>query len=253
MFGVLALVAGCDRSSPRAVARRDAGRASANESAYHPAPAVDAISRDAGRVVLSGQAQPGAPVRLATPDGRVVAVIASRGGRWRIVLPPSPDMRLYSLSMIDGGRAVQSEGYLAVAPDVVAQLRAGAGATTYGAAVGRPRVTAVDYDSKGGFVVSGVAAPGQTVAVRLDGADRGGIRADAAGRFSLALDEPIAAGSHVLEVDQASLTVDVTPAGPMPAIPLRAARTVQGWRVDWTTPGGGLQTTLLFPSAGDPA
>ena len=99
---------------------------------------MDGFGRDGGRVVLSGRAQPGAPVRLATPDGRVVAVIASPEGRWRIILPPSPDMRLYSLAMIDGGRIVQSEGYLAVAPDLVAQLRAGAGATTYDAAAIEP-------------------------------------------------------------------------------------------------------------------
>jgi hypothetical protein len=184
-------------------------------------------------------------------------VTASPEGRWRIILPPSPDMRLYSLSMIDGGRIVQSEGYLAVAPDLVAQLRAGAGARLYGEPSGAPRVTAVDYDSKGGCVVSGVAASGQAVAIRVDGVGRGGARADVTGRFSLALDEPVAAGSHALDVgagDQSShVTFDVRPAGSMPAIPLRAARLGHGWRVDWTTPGGGLQTTLLFASTGDPA
>jgi hypothetical protein len=166
-------------------------------------------------------------------------------------------MRLYSLSMIDGGRVVQSEGYLAVAPDLVAQLRAGAGATIYGAAPSGPRVTAVDYDSKGGCVVSGVATAGRTVAIRIDGADRGAVRADATGRFSLELDEPIAAGPHGIDVvagdKRTGVTVNVTPAGPMPAIPLRATRTDHGWRVDWTTPGGGLQTTVLFAPTGAPA
>jgi hypothetical protein len=256
-MAALALLSACDRSSPRAEARGDARRAAANESAYHPPPAVDGVTRADGRVTLAGRAQPGDPVRLATPDGRVVPVIAGRDGRWRIVLPPSPDMRLYSLSMIDGGRVVQSEGYLAVAPDLVAQLRAGAGATTYGVATGAPRVTAVDYDSKGGCVVSGVATAGRTVAIRIDGADRGGVRADATGRFSLALDEPIAAGPHTVDAvagdRRVSVQVDVTPAGPMPAIPLRAARTGDGWRVDWTTPGGGLQTTVLFAPTGAPA
>ncbi len=256
-MAALALLSACDRSSPRAEARGGARRAAANESAYHPPPAVDGVGHDEGRVVLAGTAQPGARVRLATPDGRIVPVIAGRDGLWRIVLAPSPDMRLYSLSMIDGGRIVQSEGYLAVAPDVVAQLRAGAGATILGPATGGPRVTAVDYDSKGGCVVSGVAAAGQTVAVRIDGADRGGVRADPTGRFSLALDEPIATGPHTVDVvaggKRASVQLDVTPAAPMPAIPLRAARTADGWRVDWTTPGGGLQTTLLFAPTGAPA
>jgi hypothetical protein len=257
VMGALALLAGCDRSSPRAAARRDARRAAANESAYHPAPAVDGVTREDGRVVLSGRAQPGAPVRLATPEGRLVAVVASREGRWRIVLPPSPDMRLYSLSMIDGGRIVQSEGYLAVAPDLTAQLRSGAGAAIYGAQAWSPRITAVDYDSKGGCVVSGVAAAGQAVTILIDGVDRGEVRADATGRFSLPLDEPIGAGPHRLDLmaggQRASVSVAVTPAGAMPAIPLKAARTGYGWRVDWTTPGGGVQTTVLFAPTGAPA
>jgi hypothetical protein len=257
VMGALALLAGCDRSSPRAAARRGARRAAANESAYHPAPAVDGVTREDGRVVLSGRAQPGAPVRLATPDGRLVAVVASREGRWRIVLPPSPDMRLYSLSMIDGGRIVQSEGYLAVAPDLTAQLRSGAGAAIYGAQAWSPRITAVDYDSKGGCVVSGVAAAGQAVTILIDGVDRGEVRADATGRFSLPLDEPIGAGPHRLDLmtggQRASVSVAVTPAGAMPAIPLKAARTGYGWRVDWTTPGGGVQTTVLFAPTGAPA
>jgi hypothetical protein len=257
VMGALALLAGCDRSSPRAAARRGARRAAANESAYHPAPAVDGVTREDGRVVLSGRAQPGAPVRLATPEGRLVAVVASREGRWRIVLPPSPDMRLYSLSMIDGGRIVQSEGYLAVAPDLTAQLRSGAGAAIYGAQAWSPRITAVDYDSKGGCVVSGVAAAGQAVTILIDGVDRGEVRADATGRFSLPLDEPIGAGPHRLDLmaggQRASVSVAVTPAGAMPAIPLKAARTGYGWRVDWTTPGGGVQTTVLFAPTGAPA
>jgi hypothetical protein len=257
VMGALALLAGCDRSSPRAAARRGARRAAANESAYHPAPAVDGVTREDGRVVLSGRAQPGAPVRLATPEGRLVAVVASREGRWRIVLPPSPNMRLYSLSMIDGGRIVQSEGYLAVAPDLTAQLRSGAGAAIYGAQAWSPRITAVDYDSKGGCVVSGVAAAGQAVTILIDGVDRGEVRADATGRFSLPLDEPIGAGPHRLDLmtggQRASVSVAVTPAGAMPAIPLKAARTGYGWRVDWTTPGGGVQTTVLFAPTGAPA
>jgi hypothetical protein len=253
-LSALTLLAGCDRTSPRAVARREARRAAANESAYHPAPAVASVSYVQGRVVLSGAAQPGVPVRLATPDGRVLTVIARRDGAWRIVLPPSPDMLLYSLSMVDAGRIVQSEGYLAVGPDVVAQLRAGAGAVTYDETTDSPRVTAIDYDSKGGCVVSGVAAPRGMAAIQVDGVARGGVRTNAEGRFFLALDEPVAMGSHTITLlaggKRAAVTVDVTPAGPMPSIPLLAARTRSGWRVDWTTPGGGLQTTLLFASPG---
>lgn len=252
----LALLAGCDRSSPRAAARREARRAAANESAYHPAPMVLAVGRDLGRIVLSGSAQPGVAVRLATPDGRVFTTIANRRGVWRIVLAPSTDMRLYSLSMIDGGRVVQSEGYLAVAPDVVAELRAGAGAALIGAPPASARITAVDYDSKGGCVVSGVAAPNRITAIQIEGVARGGVRTGSRGRFFLALNEPITPGSHTIALlsdgRRGEVAIDVAPPGPLPAIPLLATRTRQGWRVDWTTPGGGLQTTLLFASSESP-
>ena len=217
---------------------------------------VRAVGRDLSRIVLSGAAQPSVPVRLATPDGRVVSVIASRQGAWRIVLPPSTDMRLFSLSMIDGGRVVQSEGYLAVAPDVVAELRAGAGAAPLGAPAAGERITAVDYDSKGGCVVSGGAGADRMAAIQIDGVLRGGVRTDSRGRFSLALNEPITPGSHTIALltdgRRDEVAVDVAPPGPMPAIPLLATRTRQGWRVDWTTPGGGLQTTLLFASSESP-
>ncbi len=256
-----AVLAGCGRPAPASAGRSDSRRPASNERAYHPAPAVDGVGREAGRVVVSGRSQPGTTVRLSTPEGRAVSVVANSAGRWRIALPPSPDLRLFSLSTLDGVRVVQSEGYLAVGPNLAAQLRAGAGAMVYGASAEAPRILAIDYDGKGGCVVSGVAASGHAVAVRIDGADRGKARAGAAGRVSLALDEPVAFSSHTVElVDgdrSAGQRVDITPPGPMPAIPIRATRVVDGWRVDWTPPGGGVQTTLLFPpqgaSAGDPA
>lgn len=256
-----AVLAGCYRPAPAAAGRSDAPRPASNESAYHPAPAVDGVAREGGRIIVSGRSQPGATVRLATPEGRAASVVATSAGRWRIELPPSSDLRLFSLSTLDGGRAVQSEGYLAVAPNLAALLRAGAGTLVYGASAEAPRILAIDYDGKGGCVVSGVAASGHAVAVRIDGADRGRTRAEAAGRFSLALDEPVAFSSHILDIvdggRSAAQHVDITPAGPMPSIPIRATRLAAGWRVDWTPPGGGVQTTLLFPPqappAGDPA
>lgn len=247
----VAILAGCDRTSPPTGGHAGGKRPASNETAYHPAPAVDGVGREAGRIVITGRAQPAARVRLATPEGRVVSVTASSVGRWRIDLAPSPELRLFSLSTLDGGRIVQSEGYLGVAPNLAAQLRAGAGALVYGAIADAPRILAVDYDSKGGCVVSGVAAAGHAIALDIDGAERGKTRAGSAGRFSLALDEPVAFGPHTIDVvdgdRRASVQIAMTAAGPMPPIPLRATQLGPDWRVDWTTPGGGLQTSLLFP------
>ena len=35
-------------------------------------------------------------------------------------------------------------------------------------------------------------------------------------------------------------------AAPLTAGPFLAARTASGWRIDWMTPGGGVQTTFLI-------
>ncbi len=248
-LAALSLLAACDRPAASKPTGVGAPRQASNEAAYHPAPSVEGVVDVNGRVEITGKAQPGVPVGLATPEGRAVATTAGPTGRWRIVLPASSQMRVFGLSMIDGGRAVQSEGYLAVAPDLAAQLRAGAGAIVHGAAAEGPRVLAIDFDGKGGCVVSGVTNAGHAVEVRIDGVRRGAVRANSQGRFALALDEPVTTGAHTIEAVEgekhAAVTIAVSP-GVAPGGPLSAERADGGWRVDWTTPGGGPQTTMLF-------
>jgi hypothetical protein len=47
--------------------------------------------------------------------------------------------------------------------------------------------------------------------------------------------------------------VAVSPAAPLDASAFRATLTASGWRIDWLTPGGGVQTTLLTNSGEKPA
>ena len=45
------------------------------------------------------------------------------------------------------------------------------------------------------------------------------------------------------------MTIATSPAAPLVYGPVRADRTPMGWRIDWMTPGGGVQTTLLIGGA----
>ncbi len=230
---------------------RGAGR-DASESAYRPPPSLTVAAwLPGGRVALAGRATAGSRVRIAAPGGDAVLARANGGGAWRAVLPGAPDVRLFGLSMIEAGRGVQAQGYLAVTPrGMAAQLRAGAGAVVMGAPPGIPRILAVDFDRKGGTVVSGMGPPMTALKVRIDGRERAEARVDGAGRFSLPLDEPLGPGAHELEVGQGgardAARVAVSPAAPLTLAPFAAARALSGWRIDWMTPGGGVQTTLLI-------
>jgi hypothetical protein len=157
--------------------------------------------------------------------------------------------------MLRPGRPIQAEGYLAVTPSGrAAQLRAGSGAAALQRVGPGVATLAADFDRKGAAVLSGRAPPGAQVVVRVDGARRGPVRADAAGRFMFALNEPLSPGDHIVGAaaggaeDQTSLTV--SPAEPLNAGPFHAQPVAEGWRIDWQTPGGGVQTTVLFGPPG---
>ncbi|HZZ37338.1 MAG TPA: hypothetical protein VFE03_16570 [Caulobacteraceae bacterium] len=257
MLASLALVA-CGPADPGPGVRATAHDDTQAETTYLAPPSLMQASRMAsGRVVMTGRAQPGAHVRLATPAGVAVTAAADASGAWRIALPPASDLRLFGLSMSQGERTVQSEGYLAVTPDGhAAQLRSGAAALVLGAPAGALRILAVDYDRKGGAVISGAAGAGDTVGIAIDGIQRQAT-ADADGRFILSLNEPLATGVHQVEAVEGPARVradvPVSPAAPLTPGPFRAERTGFGWRIDWMTPGGGVQTTLILEPSESPA
>lgn len=202
-----------------------------------------------GTFVLAGEAAPGARVRLATPQGEAQFAQADDAGAWLVKLPPSAEARLFGLSMTVGGRQVQAQGYVLVgAHGEVAVLRAGAGAYVLPEGGGM-RVTALDFDAEGGAVVSGIAAERVAVTVRSDGRQVADGRTGASGRFAVAFSAPIGAGRHRLTVtsgaNEAAADFDVTPARPLAGAPFRADDDGDALRVDWLTPGGGLQSTLI--------
>jgi hypothetical protein len=222
-----------------------------SESDYQAAPTLSSAVREGGaRIRLTGHAGPGDRVRLASPDGQAVYARAGADGVWRVALAVAGGTRLFGLSMVQAGRAVQSEGYIALTPHgTVAQLRSGAGAVVLGDEAAGPVILAVDYDSKGGAVVSGRASPRASLDLWVDGVRRGRGAAGPDGVFSLGLDEPLTFADHHLEIVDGPRRAVADPrlalARPPSVGPYRATQTASGWRIDWLTPGGGLQTTLL--------
>jgi hypothetical protein len=110
------------------------------------------------------------------------------------------------------------------------------------------KIAAVDFDAEGGALLSGLAAAGTDVAVRLDGRALGDARTDPDGRFSFAISR-LSPGRHRIEATGVGFTdaidLDATPAAALADGPLRSQLTERGLRADWLTPGGGVQSTLL--------
>lgn len=253
LAGLIPLIGltGCDAGPGWRGETRPAAGAAAG---YLTPPRVESARAGAGGVTLAGTAAPLARVRLGSPTGEALFADADERGRWTITAPRSDDVRLYGLSMSLAKRSVQSEGYLAITPDGrAAQLRAAGGAWVLAAASRRPVILALDYDRDGAAMISGVGTPDAEIGLRVDRTAFGGANIDRQGRYSFALSRPLAAGVHAFEISAEGgedlLTVAIARPTPLDR-PFVAVRQDRAWRIDWMTPGGGVQTTLLFDPAG---
>ncbi len=251
----LLLVGACGDGG-RAVWKTDAAKAAAVDGYLTP-PHVLATRVGRAGVAIAGVAAPGSKVRLGEPTGQLRYGLADAAGLWTIVVPAAPDLRLFGVAMTVGDRSIQAEGYLAVAPDGhAALLRAGAGTQVIAAPSRRPQILALDFDRDGAAMISGVGTVNADIGLRLDRSAAGGTVVDRQGRFSFALSRPITPASHELEMSgEGGEDVVIVATGRPAALdrPFRASRLPNAWRIDWMTPGGGAQTTLLFdprPAAG---
>jgi hypothetical protein len=241
-------VAGCGKPAPSAGAD---GEAAAQSPDSLIPPQLDGVRLAGAAVTLAGAAPAGAQVRLATPAGQAMFATADPHGRWTIPLPPAAEAQIFGLSASEHGRQVQAEGYVLASPDgKAALLRAGAAALRIDPVAG-PGLRAIDFDRGGGVEVSAQVAAGATVIVHLDGRQAAEGRADASGRYvaSLGSQTPLRPGAHQIQVSGDGFTDRVTaqlsPAAPLAQGPARSQLTSAGLRVDWLTPGGGVQSTLL--------
>ena len=194
------------------------------------------------------------PGRGAGSMRQALTATADARGRWAIVLGASAQARIFGLSATAKGRQLQSEGYVLLTPKgEAAVLRAGAGARRIDA-VARPGLRAIDFDRGGGLEISATAAAGASLVVRLDDRQVANGRTDEAGRYEVSLPQQgsqmrILPGAHQAQVFgdgvSDSVAFQISPAAPLVDGPLRSQLTSAGLRVDWLTPGGGVQSTIL--------
>jgi hypothetical protein len=253
LMGLL-LLAACGRSAPGGTLSSSPAAASADpaDPGYRSPPHLLGLMHSPdGSVLLTGSAAPSSSVRLASPAGGSLDTTADGSGQWRAPLGPVSEPTLYGLSSESDGRRLQAEGYVAILPGapIAALLRAGAGAQVLDGGSATLHILAIDLDGGGAAAVSGRAPTGVPVRVLVDGAQAMMGEAGADGRFSMPLPKPLAPGAHQIQVTTAAASaafkVTAGPITPPTDGPYRVAAIDGGWRVDWITPGGGPQTTLL--------
>jgi hypothetical protein len=252
-LAVGALAAGCSRAAPV----HDAPvRAPQSSTSYLPPPQLLKAVRRSARILLSGAAVPNAALRLASPDGSAITGAAGPRGAWSLTVPASPSPRLYSLSEMVGPQLVRAIGYIAVlpAPGPAAALLRPAAAAVLPPGDPQRGIAAVDYDASGAAMASGRTAEGQTVRLVLDGKDAGEDRTDDLGVFSAALSQTLTPGAHVLGMAGDQLRGSASFSAPrtvqVATPPYDSVRMDGAWRLDWMTPGGGVQSTVLFDERG---
>lgn len=249
MIPAAVLLSACGDGPPPVIVPGAAPQAS-REPAYLPPPAVRTSQVQGESVLLSGSGPASARVRLATPQGEALFAEVDDKGAWRLALPLAAQARIFGLAAVIDQRTLQGEGYILVtAQGEAVLLRAGGGAIRLGA---RPvnGLDTVDFDREGGAVVSGRAPAGAPLSVHIDGRQTADGRADSVGRYAVSLTQPLPPGPHQVDVfgdaTENSVTVDARTAAPLASGPFRTTQTEAGLRIDWMTPGGGAQSTLLL-------
>lgn len=249
----VAIAAGLGACGPRAELKAAPVASEAERAGYLRAPEITRVAAGPGGVtIVHGQARPLGRVRAILPTGEAYGATANDQGRFTLELPATGQAQLVAISAEEGSRSTPAEGWLfapAGDPGHAAVLRAGA--PSRGLAPDAGLIAVVDFDTGGGVGVSGVAPANGDVRVSLDGAPAGQARADGRGRFTLRLDR-VAPGSHRLRVAGSNgaqeRVVDFAPTTPSQRFIV--TRVADAWRIDWLTPGGGAQTTLVFTGSG---
>jgi hypothetical protein len=250
-------LSGCGRPGADWRQPHPSDQAAPAEADYIRPPRVTAVTADAsGAVVVSGRSEPMVTVRLSSPGGEAHGSTAGPDGAWSVAAPASGDVREFGLSEVIGDRVVQSEGYVAVIPGgrpAAVLLRAGTGSIALAAADGALHLRTVDFDTGGGATVAGVAKPGAAIHLILDGVSAGDAHADTAGRFAITASVLMKPGDHQLVVETPTAAdeakVAVSAPAPISGLPFHATRLAGGWRIDWLTPGGSVQCTVILDEA----
>ena len=223
------------------------------DGGYAAPPVVVSAQRVGDQVVINGRAEANGRLRLQTPEGAAFGGTAGADGGWSMPAPAVNAPRLYAVGEDVGDHILRAEGYVAALPSgrPAALLRAGAGSLALDAAAHHLAIGAVDYDGAGYAFVSGMAPPGAALRLQIDANPSMEVKADATGRFTLALKaNELPAGTHHLVLISpdatAVATVAIDAPSPISTTVFQGRREGSAWRIDWRTPGGGVQTSLIL-------
>lgn len=228
---VVLVVSGCgQQAQPQAEAAPDTG--------WVMPPEIDAVAATGRELIVHGQASPLGRVVVSGAGGLAYAVGADAEGRFELRVPRPAHDTLFLVEARVGQEGFPAPYRLLIGADPQAPIALLAiGAPTQRLDAG-PGLDAVDTDGRAAFV-SGRAAAGTQVVI--DGAVQRSVTADAAGRWRLA-----GSGDGTTPITVAGRTYAPAPGGA--AAPDTLERAGAGWRIGWSSPGGGRQSTW-FPDA----
>ena len=205
-------------------------------------PMIRSVRRIPDGLVFSGQAEPGARVVLRSDSGPAHAAAADDQGRFEIrVTAPVGDLLLRPETQVGQDAAAAPERLLILAGGrgPVAILRAGGATRRLDRA---PALGAVDSDGRM-RLVSGRSDPAGGPIDLHAGGESGRVTPDASGRWSLVL-TPAAGSDEIRVAGRAFIWPGEGTAGG-PDAGMRVERAGAGWRVVWSGPAAGRQTTWL--------
>lgn len=239
----LLCAAGAACSAPDAPAA-DKARGQPAAGGWTRPPMIRAVRRMPGGLVFSGEAEPGSRVVLRSESGPAHAAAADGQGRFEIRMAgPTGDLLLRPETQVGQDASPAPERLLIVAGGrgPVAILRAGGPTRRLDRA---PALGAVDSDGRM-RLISGRVSPGGAPVDLQAGGETGRVAPDAAGHWSLVLAP--SAGPDTIRVGQRAFTWpgDSAAAAGTDSVGTRVERAGAGWRVVWSGPAGGRQTTWL--------
>ena len=238
ILAVLLCVASAACSPPATPAAEKPRGPGAVEGWTRP-PMIVSVQRMSGGLIFTGRAEPGARVVLRSDSGPAYAAAADGEGRFEIrMTPPAGDLLLRPETQMGQNAVAAPERLLIVAGGrgPVAILRAGGATRRLDRA---PALGAVDSDGRM-RLASGRSASADAPVDLQAGGETVQVMSDTSGRWSLVL--PPATGPDEIRVG--GRTFAWPGDGAADAAP-RVERAGAGWRVVWSGPAGGRQTTWL--------
>lgn len=228
-----------------------------------------------GEAVLSGHGEPGSRISAIVSGEAAGYGVVSDRGEWNIVID-----RPLTMGPLEITLKAESEGGAVRSEDALVLYLAGPGITPIALNMrfGQPSrflqrpddlpaaalsVDSADYDTAGGFSITGRAAPNSSVRLYLDNQPLGDAHAEPNGDWTFR-PKAVAPGAYTLRVDQLGLKALVVQRIEVPFERLDAAAVTQTmlgdddtlavqpgenlWRIARASPGLGFQYAVLYRS-----